>query len=529
MSKQNHHKKNWAHPPVWILLIVLLYATNLQAQVVNSGELYIKESTLLWTGFAFENLPSGRVINDGTIVFKSDISNDGEFGFTPNLGTGLSRLEGIDNQIINGSSEFQFWNLNLSNDLGFDLRNNLSVFGIGDFQSGIVRSNDSDPVFGFGLGGLSQNSSDESFVDGKVGTETDTDFFFPVGDDEFLRFLRAAPSSGGDNLNLHGRYFFDDPDALYPRDQVNRNIQLISDAEYWELDNLNTGETPMALTLSWRDVTTPAFILGELNQLSIVSWDFDEELWVSEGGIIDSNEQIITADVEFGGNGVFTLGILVGKTDLGITKTSFEASIWEGDEFEYELTLQNNSQVTATDVVLVDNLPPGLEYISVEGESIFGLLEFEVEVIGQTVVITIPEFIGGDEATFRLRVRAGDPGRIVNVAEVESFEEDENPEDNVDTDENEVKTFFIPNAITPNNDGFNDQFEIKGLNKFTSNRITIFNRWGDILLEADNYQNDWEAKDLVAGTYFYILEVVEEDGSTQSFKGWIQLIREDLN
>ncbi|MDN3205485.1 gliding motility-associated C-terminal domain-containing protein [Algoriphagus sediminis] len=512
---------------IFITSAVLVFTYSAQAQLVNSGDLYVKEGAVLYSAFTLENQTTGRFINDGTLILKSDLTNNGLFGFSPNLSSGLTRLEGLSNQSISGSSEFQFWNLNLDNGQGFSLENNLRVFGSGEFNSGIVVSDPSDPVFGFGIGGISQNSSDESFVDGKVGTETDSDFFFPVGDEQFLRFLRAAPAAGGDNLNLHGRYFFEDPDGQYPRDQIDRNIRLIDDAEYWELENLNTGETPMALTLSWRDVTTPAFILGELNQMSIVSWDDAQQLWVSEGGVIDTNEQIITADVEFAGDGVFTLGILVGKTDLSIAKTSFGESIWEGDEFEYELTLQNNSQVVATDVVLVDNLPAGLEYISVEGESIFGLLDFEVEVIGQTVIIRIPEFIGGDEATFRLRVRASDPGRIINVAEVESFEEDENLEDNVDTDENEVKAFFIPNVITPNNDGFNDQFEIKGLNKFISNKITIFNRWGDTLLETDNYGNDWKGEGLVAGTYFYTLEVVEEDGSDQTFKGWIQIIRED--
>ena len=281
------------------------------------------------------------------------------------------------------------------------------------------------------------------------------------------------------------------------------------------------------MTLSWREVTTPAFILGDITRMTIVKWNEDRALWVSEGGNIDDTEQIITSEIELAGTGVYTLGVLLGKTDLGISKTSFGKSIWEGDEFEYELTLQNNSEVVATDVILVDNLPSGLEFISVEGESIFGLFEFEVEAMGQTIIIRVPEFIGGDEATFKLKVRAVDPGRIVNVAEVESFEEDENPDDNVDIDENEVKAFFIPNVITPNNDGFNDRFEIKGLNKFQSNKITIFNRWGDTLLETESYGNDWEAKDLVAGTYFYILEVVEIDGSIQSFKGWIQVIREE--
>ncbi|MFD2035517.1 gliding motility-associated C-terminal domain-containing protein, partial [Belliella marina] len=84
----------------------------------------------------------------------------------------------------------------------------------------------------------------------------------------------------------------------------------------------------------------------------------------------------------------------------------------------------------------------------------------------------------------------------------------------------------IPNVITPNGDGDNDTFEVKGLNRFVSNNIVIFNRLGDHLFETDDYQNDWGADGIVAGTYFYILKVTEANGQEKVFKGWIQVIKE---
>ena len=119
------------------------------------------------------------------------------------------------------------------------------------------------------------------------------------------------------------------------------------------------------------------------------------------------------------------------------------------------------------------------------------------------------------------------PGKIINIAEVSSFEPDEELADNEALDENEVKSFFIPNVITPNNDASNDRFEIKGLNKFRSNKLSIINRWGDLIFEKNNYQNDWSAEGLVAGTYFYVLEVVDDIGETKSFKGWIQVVKDN--
>ena len=517
-------KKSLLTISIWV---ISLTGTDLFAQFVNLGDFYVKDGGLLWSQFSFENRNPGKFINDGTAVFLSDVINDGDFGFSPLLNTGLVRLEGPVRQSLTGSRELNFWNLQLDNDSGFSLGTSSNSFGEVNFQNGIVAATSANSIFGFGLGGNSINSSDASFVDGKVGGEAGSEFLFPTGDDFYRRFLLASPVQGGENLKLNARYFLEDPGNQFPRDLTARNVLLVDDAEYWELENLTAADSELILTLSWRDVTTPPFILGEINRLGIVRWNEDSGLWVSEGGVVDFDEQLVTSQVLLSETGVFTLGILTGFTNLGLTKTSFDRSVWEGDEFDYEIKLQNNSTVAASDVVLVDNLPLGLEFVNVTGESIFGLLDFKVEVIGQSVIIRIPEFIGGDEATFTLRVRASVPGKIINIAEVNSFEPDEDLEDNVALDENEVKSFFIPNVITPNNDTFNDRFEIKGLNKFQSNKLSIINRWGDLIFEKGNYQNDWSADGLISGTYFYVLEVVEDSGETKSFKGWIQVIKEN--
>jgi gliding motility-associated-like protein len=46
---------------------------------------------------------------------------------------------------------------------------------------------------------------------------------------------------------------------------------------------------------------------------------------------------------------------------------------------------------------------------------------------------------------------------------------------------------FIPEAFSPNGDGINDLFEIKGLAKYKSVQIEIFNRWGNVVYQSDNY------------------------------------------
>ncbi|MDP4952577.1 MAG: gliding motility-associated C-terminal domain-containing protein, partial [Flavobacteriales bacterium] len=65
----------------------------------------------------------------------------------------------------------------------------------------------------------------------------------------------------------------------------------------------------------------------------------------------------------------------------------------------------------------------------------------------------------------------------------------------------------IPDIITPNGDGVNDALRIEGLDRVPEHRLIIHNRWGSIIFEAENYQNDWEGtfngERVSSGTYFF--------------------------
>ena len=96
----------------------------------------------------------------------------------------------------------------------------------------------------------------------------------------------------------------------------------------------------------------------------------------------------------------------------------------------------------------------------------------------------------------------------------------------------EVIDFNIPEGFSPNGDGINDLFVIRGIDRYPSNTIVIYNRWGDKVFEASPYQNTWDGKttmglkvggnELPIGTYFYVLNL--GDGSN-IYKGTIYLNR----
>ncbi len=88
---------------------------------------------------------------------------------------------------------------------------------------------------------------------------------------------------------------------------------------------------------------------------------------------------------------------------------------------------------------------------------------------------------------------------------------------------------FIPNIITPNDDGYNDYLEIQNIEFFPDSYLVIYNRWGKIVYEQNNYLNEmkWSGtnksgRDLPVGTYFYSLQLGPKN---ESFHGQINIIR----
>lgn len=84
----------------------------------------------------------------------------------------------------------------------------------------------------------------------------------------------------------------------------------------------------------------------------------------------------------------------------------------------------------------------------------------------------------------------------------------------------------VPNVFTPNGDGANDLFKIPELERYASNLIVIFDRWGKKVYERSNYSGDWDGGSLPDGVYYYILRCYgywEEE----VFKGAITILGSD--
>ena len=62
------------------------------------------------------------------------------------------------------------------------------------------------------------------------------------------------------------------------------------------------------------------------------------------------------------------------------------------------------------------------------------------------------------------------------------------------------------NVVTPNGDGINDYLVFPNLEMFPNSKLLVYNRWGNLVYESNNYTNDWSPIGLSEGTYYYILQ-----------------------
>ncbi|WP_169736048.1 T9SS type B sorting domain-containing protein [Crocinitomix catalasitica] len=93
---------------------------------------------------------------------------------------------------------------------------------------------------------------------------------------------------------------------------------------------------------------------------------------------------------------------------------------------------------------------------------------------------------------------------------------------------------IIPQGFSPNDDGINENFIIRGIEKYPNAEFVIFNRWGQKVYESKSgYANDWSGENqfggaekgtkLPAGTYFYVLSLGDDEN--QVIKDYIYLNR----
>ncbi len=93
---------------------------------------------------------------------------------------------------------------------------------------------------------------------------------------------------------------------------------------------------------------------------------------------------------------------------------------------------------------------------------------------------------------------------------------------------------FIPNTFSPNGDGANESFYPRGTGLFTIKMAKIFNRWGEVMYEKNDFKANVESagwdgtfkgRKLTPDVFVYVFEIVCDNNTTMVYKGNIALIK----
>ncbi len=75
---------------------------------------------------------------------------------------------------------------------------------------------------------------------------------------------------------------------------------------------------------------------------------------------------------------------------------------------------------------------------------------------------------------------------------------------------------FIADAVTPNDDGYNDEWLVGGLQDFPESNVKVYNRYGQLLFESQPGEDvEWDAKfngrKLPIADYYYVILLSPDD------------------
>uniref|UniRef100_UPI0015CCB397 DUF7507 domain-containing protein n=1 Tax=Winogradskyella ursingii TaxID=2686079 RepID=UPI0015CCB397 len=216
--------------------------------------------------------------------------------------------------------------------------------------------------------------------------------------------------------------------------------------------------------------------------------------------------------------------------DIEVIKTVDELRPVVGDNVTFTIEVANIGNVTATNIVINEQIPSGFTFVpppaltagtysEVNGEWIIAQLNpDQVEILELTV-----EVLGIGDYTNTASVQSAIGGVDVNIG---------NDSDSVTVD---PICLTIYNEFSPDGNGVNETFTIDCLERFPDNKLEVYNRWGNIVYSKRGYQNDWDGTSngravindsdkLPVGTYYYVLDL--GDGSEPRV-GWLYINRKN--
>ena len=314
LNKYPQMKQNKLYVLFLLLALIPVLVQGQQAEY-NWGNNWVHPGGQKFVGMDFVNSSTGTVMNNATVWYSGNFTNDGRVDFDNSLvvNPGQTMFASDALQHIAGSGTTRFYSLmfgSLLTPMAYNLEQNISVVRLLNLTKGILNTLQTTPETMMNMlqlenGATCINASASSYVDGFVSKTGNSTFTFPIGNGGFYRPASiSAPAAVTDCFAA--RYLYVNPDnAGYTRSQKVTTLTRISDKEYWVV-NHTSGTTNGELTLSWNVSETSAPVPANLNALVVARWDGVK--WINEGNTSTTGNATagtITATVT--GYGIFTL------------------------------------------------------------------------------------------------------------------------------------------------------------------------------------------------------------------------------
>ncbi|MDD1433189.1 VWD domain-containing protein, partial [Dolichospermum sp. ST_sed6] len=319
---------------------------------------------------------------DLTVTLGKDINNDGVIDFDETIA--ISDAEGNESEAINinglADGTYYVWLSRNSGNTDYNLNLSATPSVIPPDQAG------STPSTAFDIGSLSVASNFNDFV-GNVDPE------------DFYRFTLANVS--GLKIELKG--LSSDADLKLAQD-VNNDGVIDSD-EVISTSNLEGNDAEV------------------INISALAAGNYFVQVHQYEG---DTNYNLSLTPTNAIGS------------DLLVTRTDSTGAVNLGDLYTYALTVTNNGPSTATNIVLTENLPSGVNFVSATTTP--------VSVNNGVVTASLGTLSSGESTTVNLTLGTFASGNLLSTTNVTSSEYDYNPSNNSLVSTKTVNSITSPNA-----------------------------------------------------------------------------------
>lgn len=315
--RNNLKEKNMTRRFIKAVILFIFFLSKTSAQTVNIGGLWVKPGTKMSTVSDFNN--KGDFFNDGNFFVYGNFNNEKTVTFIDN-NSGKTFFIGEEEQIIEGTGNSVFKNVVFNNNTTqapFRLATTISVDNEANFTKGIINARDYDGKIIFHTNAFHSNTSDLSFVDGKVKKLGKDLFQYPIGDNGFFRPSFYEVNEDKDNSAYTSEYFYQNLGSKLDGAKDD-DIIAIDENEYWEVtQDKGTEKIILSLTLDNRTTPNTFFFNETLNpdtKLVILRWDEKALKWINEGGVLsdssisqDPYSKLLTSQVT--DYGLFAIGM----------------------------------------------------------------------------------------------------------------------------------------------------------------------------------------------------------------------------